>query len=88
MELARGRELEQRLVRSLAPQEERQPRRQFEIAQGERSTIPSVHISSVPLILRSSDRAEQELGADEDGSDHLFDAGVEILLAVRDRSTA
>src|SRR4029450_6243703 len=58
----------------------RQPRGQFEIAQGERSTIPSVHVSSVPLILRSSDRAEQELGTDEDGCDHLFDAGVEILL--------
>src|SRR4029434_8089987 len=80
MEFACGGEVEQRLVWSLAPQEERQPRGQFEIAQGEGSTIPSVHISSVPPVLRSSDCAEQELGTDEDGSDHLFDAGVEILL--------
>src|SRR4029450_2629994 len=80
MEFACGGEVEQRLVWSLTPQEEREPRGQFEIAQGERSTIPSVHISGVPPILRSSDRAEQELGADEDRSNHLFDASVEILL--------
>ncbi len=67
MQLPRCRGLQQLIVWSLAPQEEGQPRGQFQIAEGK----------CVFCVRGCLDRAEEELWADQDRSDQLLDTRIE-----------
>ena len=72
MQLPRRRNLQQLIVWSLTPQEEGQPRRELEIAEWK---CPGVDVAGVLI------GAEQELRADENRRDDLFDTRIKSAAA-------
>ena len=69
VQLALDRHVEQRIVGNAAPQEEREPRREFEIADAIRLALDGVR--------RLALEAEHEPRIDEHTRETLFDAGIE-----------